>query len=408
MVIVLQKVLLNLTLCLKAVYLHNSLTNKKELFTPLNKKAVTLYVCGITPYDTTHLGHAFTYISFDVLIRYLKHLGYNVIYTQNITDINDRDNDILERARQQNISWIKLAEVSTKIFLQDMKTLNWTMPTNYLKASESIDPVILLIKKLLANGFAYKVNRSVYFSIDKDSEYGKLSKLNPKRMLEIAKKFDEDLDNPSKINPLDITLWRGAKADSQKHIPFFESPFGKGRPGWHVECSAISMSTLGKQIDIHGGGIDLIFPHHEAEVAQSEGASGKKPFVRYWIHTGNVFYQGEKMSKSKGNFVLVSNLLQKYTANAIRWLLLSHLHGKNWEFEEKELGQAEKTFTKLAKLISQNKSSVNNNRLWKKFAIAMDDNLNTPSVLLLIKNYAEKGDAYFAKSALQELGFVLE
>lgn len=390
------------------MYLYNSLTDEKELFAPLDKKTVTLYVCGITPYDTTHLGHAFTYISFDVLIRYLKYLGYSVIYTQNITDINDRDNDILERARQQNIPWRKLAEVSTKKFLHDMKSLNWTMPTNYLKASENIDPVIFLIKKLLANGFAYKVNKSVYFSIDKDSEYGKLSKLNLKSMLEIAMKFDEDLDNPNKINPLDITLWRAAKNDQQKHIPFFKSPFGKGRPGWHIECSAISMSTLGKQIDIHGGGIDLIFPHHEAEVAQSEGASGKKPFAKYWIHTGNISYQGEKMSKSKGNIVLVSNLLQKYTANAIRWLLLSHPHGENWEFEEKELGQAEKTFTKLAKLISQNKSSVNNNRLWKKFAIAMDDNLNTPSVLLLIKNSAEKGDSHFAKSALQKLGFVLE
>lgn len=390
------------------MYLYNSLTNQKELFVPLNKSTVTLYVCGITPYGTTHLGHAFTYISFDVLIRYLKYLGYNVIYTQNITDINDRDNDILERAKQQNIPWRKLAKVSTNKFLQDMKSLNWTMPTNYLKASENIGPVIFLIKKLLANGFAYKANGSVYFNIDKDSEYGKLSKLTQKKMLEIAKEFDEDLDNLSKKNPLDITLWRAATANQQKHIPSFKSPFGKGRPGWHIECSAISMATLGKQIDIHGGGIDLIFPHHEAEVAQSEGSSGKKPFVKYWIHTGNIFYQGEKMSKSKGNLVLVSNLLQKYTANAIRWLLIFHRHGENWEFEEKELEKAEKTFARLAKLISQKKSSVENKVLWQKFKNAMDDNLDTPSVLLLIKNTAEKGDIHFAKTALQELGFVLK
>jgi len=389
------------------VYLHNSLTDKKELFAPLNKNTVTLYVCGITPYDTTHLGHAFTYLSFDVLIRYLKYLGYNVIYTQNITDINDHDNDILERARQENIPWRKLAEISTNKFLRDMKNLNWILPTNYLKASDSIDPVIFLIKKLLVSGFAYKANGSVYFSIAKDLEYGKLSKLTRKKMLVIAKEFDEDLTDPNKKNPLDITLWRAATANQPKHIPSFKSLFGKGRPGWHIECSAISMATLGKQIDIHGGGIDLIFPHHEAEVAQSEGASGQKPFAKFWIHTGNIFYQGTKMSKSKGNLVLVSNLLQKYTANAIRWQLLSHRHGENWEFAEKELEIAEKTFTKIAKLTSQQKSSAPSKELWKKFSNAMNDDLDTPRVLLLIKNSAEKGDIDFARTALRKLGFVL-
>jgi len=170
----------------------------------------------------------------------------------------------------------------------------------------------------------------------------------------------------------------------------------------------MSTATLGEQIDIHGGGVDLIFPHHEAEIVQSEGASGKKPFVKYWIHTGNIFYQGTKMSKSKGNLILVSNLLQKYTANAIRWLLLSHRHGENWEFTEKELETAEVTFTKLVKLISKNTSLADNKALWQKFSYAMDDNLDTPSVLSLIKNSVEKSNINFARSALQQLGFVLK
>jgi len=388
------------------MHLYNSLVRKKELFIPLNN-TVTLYVCGITPYDITHLGHAFTYLSFDILVRYLKYLGFKVIYTQNITDINDRDKDILERAKQQNIPWKKLAEVSTKKFLEDMRHLNWIMPTNYLKASESINSVIFFIKKLLANGFAYEVKGSVYLNIDKDRQYGKLSRLTQEKMLEIAKNFDEDLDNPDKKNSLDVTLWRAATPDQPEHIPSFASSFGKGRPGWHMECSAMSMSTLGEQIDIHGGGIDLLFPHHEAEIAQSEGATGKKPFVKYWMHTGNIFYRGEKMSKSKGNLVLVSSLLQKYTANALRWLLLSHHYRESWEFKEKELDKAEQTFARLAKLISQKRSSADNNILWQIFANAMNDNLDTPKTLLLIKNVAEKGDLHFAKTALQKLGFLL-
>ena len=389
------------------MHLYNSLVRKKELFIPLNKNTVTLYVCGITPYDITHLGHAFTYLSFDILVRYLKYLGFKVIYAQNVTDINDRDKDILERAKQQNIPWKKLAEVSTKKFLEDMRHLNWIMPTNYLKASESINSVIFFIKKLLANGFAYEVKGSVYLNIDKDRQYGKLSRLTQEKMLEIAKNFDEDLDNPDKKNSLDVTLWRAATPDQPEHIPSFASSFGKGRPGWHMECSAMSMSTLGEQIDIHGGGIDLLFPHHEAEIAQSEGATGKKPFVRYWMHTGNIFYRGEKMSKSKGNLVLVSSLLQKYTANALRWLLLSHHYRESWEFKEKELDKAEQTFARLAKLISQKRSSADNKILWQMFANAMNDNLDTPKTLLLIKNAAEKGDLHFAKTALQKLGFLL-
>lgn len=392
------------------IKLFNSLTRKKELFIPFNKKNVTLYVCGITPYDTTHLGHAFTYISFDVLVRYLRYLGCKVIYTQNVTDINDRDKDILERARQQNISWDKLAEGATKKFLDDMKNLNWIMPTNFVKASENIGGVIELIKKLLEKGFAYEVKGSVYFDIDKDKEYGKLSRLSREKMLSLAKNFDEDLDNPDKRNPLDITLWRKAESDQAEHIPSFESPFGPpsggGRPGWHIECSTMSISTLGEQIDIHGGGMDLIFPHHEAEIAQSEAATGKKPFATYWLHTGNVFYEGDKMSKSKGNLVLVSDLLKKYSSNALRWALLSHHYQKDWEFEEKEIEKAEKTFAKIKDRISQSKRLAQDEGLWEEFDRMMDDNLDTPKVLQLIRDAVARGEIDFAKKSLPILGFL--
>ena len=291
--------------------IYNTLTQKIDVFTSLRPKKVAIYVCGVTPYDTTHLGHAFTYISFDVLIRYLKFKGYEVTYTQNVTDVNDRDGDILERARQQNISWAELSEFWTDKFLSDMKALNWIPPTHYLKASENIDSMISLIQKLIARGLAYTNSKSVYLDVTKKSDYGKLSGLTKDQRLKGARDFEEDIDNPDKRNPLDITLWKAVDLHQPRHIPSFDSPFGKGRPGWHIECSAMSIFSLGEQIDIHGGGTDLIFPHHEAEIVQSEGSTGKIPFAKYWVHTGQVFYKGKKMSKSKGNLVMVSGLLEK-------------------------------------------------------------------------------------------------
>lgn len=352
---------------------YNSLTKKLEVFTPLRSKKVSIYVCGVTPYDTTHLGHAFTYISFDVLIRYLKFKGFDVTYTQNVTDINDRDKDILERARQQNISWRDLSKFWTGKFLRDMKALNWIKPAHYLKASENIPFMIVLIQKLLANGLAYTRNGSVYLDVTEKSNYGKLSGLTGDQMLKKAKDFDEDLDNPDKRNPLDITLWRAVDPHQATHIPFFDSPFGKGRPGWHIECSAMSISSLGEQIDIHGGGTDLIFPHHEAEIIQSEGATGKVPFARYWMHTGQVAYQGEKMSKSKGNLVMVSGLLEKYPANAVRWLLLSHHYRENWEFREEDLADAQSKIESLRGELRDGKE--------EEFSQIMDNDLATPEAL---------------------------
>lgn len=383
--------------------LFNSLSKKLEEFKSIEKDLVKMYVCGITPYDTTHLGHAFTYLSFDALIRYLKYKGNKVIYTQNVTDINDRDNDILKRAEEQNTTWQNLSKFWTDKFLNDMQNLNWIKPDNFLFASEQVSSMIQIIEKLLKNGCAYEVNNGIYLNIDKKKDFGKLSGFDEKKMLTVAKDFDEDLDNQDKRNKLDITLWRPTNSVQGKHIPSFESPFGPGRPGWHLECSAMAIGSLGEQIDIHGGGEDLIYPHHESEIAQSEGASGKVPFAKFWLHTGTVGYKGKKMSKSLGNLVLVSDLLKKYSANSLRYLLLSHHYRDPWEFKETYLAEAEKKVSKIKQTIESyhirnNELKINSLPAGKagsaivQFSDYLDDNLNTPlalDVLCKAENTAE-------------------
>ncbi len=405
--------------------IFNSLSKTIETFTPRNNKSITMYVCGITPYDTTHLGHAFTYVFFDVLLRYLKFKGFEVVYTQNVTDINDRDNDILARARQQNIPWQQLATFWTDKFLRDMQSLNWIKPTHYLKASENITSMIRIIREIVAKKYGYTVNGSVYLDITKVKDFGKLSRLSQDEMLIKAKEFEEDIANPDKRNPLDITLWRAASSQlslparntsrinaggrvaatavafdatqqsSKKtnHIPSFSSPFGPGRPGWHIECSGMSIQTLGDQIDIHGGGQDLIYPHHESEIAQSESATGAIPFAKYWVHTGTVGYQGKKMSKSIGNLVLVSDLLKKYSPNAIRWVLLSHHYRSSWEFKEEELVIAEKKVNSLKFVRQPQGSSL-------EYSSFLDDDMNIPGVLVMLQKNP-------SKSVLEMLGFTL-
>lgn len=392
--------------------LYNSLTKTVEEFTPFSDKKVLIYVCGITPYDTTHLGHAFTYISFDVLVRYLLFKDYKVTYTQNVTDINDRDNDLLKRAKEQKIPWYELANFWTKQFLNDMKKLNWRMPDNYLKASEHIGKMIQIIEQLLKNKFAYEKFGNVFFDIKKFPEFGRLSRLKELEMLVIAKEFDEDIDNSLKKHKLDFTLWRASHPTQPKHIPSFDSPFGRGRPGWHIECSAMAISSLDEQIDIHGGGQDLIYPHHEAEIAQSEAATKIKPFAKYWIHTGPVSYKNAKMSKSLGNLILVSELLKTYSPNAIRFLLLSHHYRKSWEITENETKKAQENVNTVEEYIkkSQVKGSGNENTtLQKEFTILMDNDLQTPEVLYYVLKLTEKGsqNSKIIISILRILGFRL-
>ena len=374
------------------MHLYNSLTKKLDKFQPFSDKKVLMYVCGITPYDTTHLGHAFTYIFFDIFVRYLSYRGHKVIYTQNVTDINDRDNDLLKRAKEQKIPWHDLASFWTKRFLGDMEKLNWRMPDNYLKASENIGKMIQIIQQLLKNKFAYEKSGNVFFDIKRFPDFGKLSRLKELEMLVIAKEFDEDTDNSLKKHKLDFTLWRGSDINQPKHIPSFESPFGKGRPGWHIECSAMAISSLGEQIDIHGGGQDLIYPHHEAEIAQSEGATLKKPFAKYWLHTGVVSYRKAKMSKSLGNLILVSDLLKTYSPNAIRWMILSHHYRESWEFTENKIKSAQDSINTIQKYVKKNQTSeVENEEAVKQFIKLMGNDLQVPDVLTYVLKLSKNG-----------------
>ncbi len=363
--------------------LYNSLTRHKEVFKPLKKKTVTLYVCGITPYDTTHLGHAFTYVSFDVLVRFLIYKGYTVCYTQNVTDIDD---DILKKARTEKKDWRKLGDFWTQKFLKDLNLLHVLPPTNYVKATNSIPKMIEMIQLLLKKGHAYSVDGTIYFDVTTFKDYGKLSKFTKKQMLFLAKERGGNPDNPKQKNPLDFILWQ----KSEKNEPYWDSPFGKGRPGWHIECSTMVHEFLGPQIDIHGGGRDLIFPHHESEIAQSESYTGKLPYVSYWMHTAMVQYQGEKMAKSLGNLVMVSDLLKNYSANAVRFLLLSNHYRSPWEFEEKKLKTAQAEVDLLLTTLGKEyeEKGKEDSKLLKEFCKYLDDDLNTPHALLVIKKIA--------------------
>ena len=365
------------------LYLYNSLMRTKEKFIPNDNKKVKMYVCGITPYDTTHLGHAFTYVSFDVLVRYLQYKGYEVIYTQNVTDIDD---DILLKAKQEDRDWRELGDFWTKKFLDDMKSLNVLPPTHFVKATNSIALMIRIIRMLIDKGIAYEKDGNVYFETKKFKNYGNLSKFNDRQMKILLKERGGNPDDPLKKDPLDFLLWQKTKPDE----PFWESPWEKGRPGWHIECSSMIKNYLGDQIDIHGGGRDLIFPHHESEIAQSESFTNKKPFAKFWVHTAMVLYQGEKMAKSLGNLVMVSNLLKYNNANEIKWLLLSHHYRKPWEFEKEELELIKKKLLMIKKVIKTNKNQKINTLYVRKFITIMDNDLNTPQALNFILDIVKK------------------
>ncbi|MGC9017652.1 MAG: cysteine--tRNA ligase, partial [Caldimicrobium sp.] len=315
--------------------IYNTLTRRVEVFEPLNPPRVTMYVCGITAYDSSHLGHARSAVIFDVLYRLLKFLGYEVIYVRNITDIDDK---IINRANKEGIDWRELTDKYTREYQEEMERLGVLKPSYEPKASEHISDMIEIIERLIKKGLAYVSDGDVYFSVEKFPQYGKLSGRKLEEML-TGVRIDP---SERKRNPLDFALWKSAKPGE----PYWESPWGYGRPGWHIECSAMSLKYLGETIDIHGGGLDLIFPHHENEIAQSEGATGK-PFVRYFIHHGLITVNGEKMSKSLGNFVTTSYLLEKYHSEVIRAFLLSKHYRSPLDYSEKGIKEMEKAIYRM-------------------------------------------------------------
>lgn len=313
----------------EVIKVYNTMSGKKEGFVPLAPGKVSMYVCGITAYDVCHLGHARSAIVFDIVKRYLRYRGYEVTHVRNITDIDDK---IIARAAQENISTEEVAKKYTEEYYRDMELLGVSRADIEPNATDHINEMIDTIQSLIDKGYAYPVDGDVYFEVSTFKGYGKLSKKNVEDLMSGAR---VDVDERKK-SPLDFALWKASKEGE----PFWESPWGKGRPGWHIECTAMSSRYLGESFDIHGGGADLIFPHHENEIAQSEASSGKQ-FVRYWMHNGFITVDKEKMSKSLGNFFTIKEILDKYEPEVVRYFLLSAHYRSPIEFSNVQLNEAE-------------------------------------------------------------------
>ena len=351
-------------------------------FAPIGPGPVGLYVCGVTPYDTGHLGHAFTYLSFDVLLRYLRFLGHEVVYVQNLTDVDD---DMLRRARESGEDYLELGNRHVTTFLTEMAALNWLPPDVFPRATRHIPQMVALIERLVANGHAYLAEGHVYFSVTSCPTYGELSKLSREEMLPLALERGSRAEMPGRRDPLDFVLWQPSLPDE----PTWDSPWGRGRPGWHIECSAMSSAYLGNHFEIHGGGADLAFPHHESEIAQSEAASGQRPFVEWWMHAGMLGYDGEKMSKSLGNLVLVRDLLRSFSGDAIRLYLVGRHYREELTFSQADLEAAAVSAARLrmAGLVAGGAEAdpatlspvVREHR--DRFLEAMDNDLDTPSAM---------------------------
>jgi L-cysteine:1D-myo-inositol 2-amino-2-deoxy-alpha-D-glucopyranoside ligase len=390
--------------------LYNTLTKTIEPLEPRDGKA-GMYVCGVTPYDTTHVGHAFTFIVFDLLARYLRATGVELTYVQNVTDIDD---DILRKAKEVGMDWQELGKRETAALQRDMRALNAVDADYFVLATDHVPEMVELISALLEQGYAYERNGSVYFSVARDEEFGKLSDIPRAEMLLVANERGNNPDDPNKEDPLDFLLWQAAAPGE----PTWETPWGEGRPGWHIECSAMAMRYLGQTIDIHGGGADLIFPHHECEIAQSEKGTGAEPFSRFWMHAAMVNYQGEKMSKSLGNLVLVRDVLESYHGDALRLYLLSNHYRESWTYEDERIDEWARVASDVREASSfpafgvEEVVDVSPSR--ERFFNAMDDDLNSPVAIEALREIAaaileapEDDDIRDAQAVLAELSDIL-
>lgn len=318
---------------------YNTLSGSKEEFVPINPGKVGMYVCGVTVYDHCHIGHARANVVFDMIYRYLQASGFDVTYVRNYTDIDDK---IINRANRDGVAFNEISERFIKEFDIDMARLMLKLPTHQPKATEHIGEIIAIVETLIEKGFAYQSGADVFFCVEKFDSYLKLSKRNLEDM-QAGARIDVD---ERKRHPMDFALWKGAKPGE----PYWESPWGQGRPGWHIECSAMSTKYLGETFDIHGGGKDLIFPHHENEIAQTEAATGK-PFVKYWLHNGFVNINAEKMSKSLGNFFTIKEVLERYDAEVLRFFLLSAHYRSPIDFSDQNLKDAELGLERIYKAL---------------------------------------------------------
>jgi cysteinyl-tRNA synthetase len=389
--------------------IYNTLTGRKEEFKPLTQGQVKMYVCGVTVYDECHLGHARSALVFEMIRRYLAHSGLAVTFVKNFTDVDDK---IINRANELKIPWQAVTARYIDAYYRDMGRLGIQPATVEPKATEHMTEIIELVKTLLSKGVAYQVNGDVYFQVEKYGAYGRLSKRKLDDMQAGARvEVDE-----RKRHPMDFALWKGAKPGE----PSWDSPWGKGRPGWHIECSAMSMKHLGETFDIHGGGMDLIFPHHENEIAQSCAATGKE-FARYWLHNGFVQINQEKMSKSLGNFFTIREIFEKWkypeqvTAEVLRGFLLATHYRSPVDFSDQALEESKKSmdgfyglFQRLEEPSSKKKAGdqplrAEIERLKKEFSLAMDDDFNTSSALAAFQRLRGETNKLFESGISQEM-----
>jgi len=355
--------------------IYSTLSRKKELFKPIKKNEVNLFVCGPTVYDYAHLGHAKTYTQFDIIVKYLRHKGYKVFYLQNITDIDDK---IIKKANEEKTDWKEIVKKYREAYFQDIKNIGVDSINKYANATDYMLEIISQVKRLIEKGIAYKISDGYYFDLTKFKEYGKLAKRKITEKDDAVSRIDE---NPEKRNSGDFCLWKFKKENE----PFWKSELGEGRPGWHIEDTAITEKYFGSQYDIHGGGLDLIFPHHEAEIAQMESISGKKPLVRFWMHTGFLKINKTKMSKSLGNFSTIKDILKKYSLETIRYVFLSTHYRKPLDFSDKILENAKLSCERLKNICREiDDDGKINEKYLEEFEKAMDDDFNFSKALQVL------------------------
>ncbi len=389
--------------------IFNSLTGKKEEFRPLDEGRVRMYVCGITAYDLCHVGHARAILVFDLIYRYLRYLGFQVDYVRNFTDVDDK---IIKKANQLGRSVPEVAESYIEEFYRDMDPLGIERPTREPRVTQHVSDIINAIQGLMDKGYAYRVGNDVYYSVSKWPDYGRLSGKNPETLAAGARvEIDE-----RKVEPLDFSLWKGSKPGE----PSWDSPWGPGRPGWHIECSVMSQKYLGPSFDIHGGGQDLIFPHHENEIAQAEALTGQR-FVNFWIHNGFVQIGHEKMSKSTGHFFLVRDIYKRFHPEVLRHMFLSHHYRGPIEFSSEQLEESRKNmdyfYTLLGRLEGRSVSpdAVVSTRaeeemgatvdgLASQFKAAMDDDFNSASAVARLHEFARNFNRFLDDTASMPFG----
>ncbi len=392
--------------------IYNTLTRRKEEFKPLTEGFVRMYVCGPTVYGHSHLGHGKSYVSFDTIIRYLRYLGYKVTYVQNITDVghllgetNEGEDRLIRQGQLEQKHPMQIAEEYTRSYFDDMDALGVQRPDISPRATGHITEQIEIVKKLIEKGFAYEVNGSVYFNVSKDKEYGKLSGRSTDEV-ESGTRVDVKSE---KRHANDFALWKRAEAE---HIMQWTSPWGLGFPGWHVECSAMSMKYLGETFDIHGGGMDNQFPHHECEIAQSECVTGNQ-FVRYWIHNNLITVNGQKMSKSLGNFTLLKDLYKKYNPLVIRFFVLQSHYRSTLDFSEEALQGAKTGYEKLVNSVrqvreqlqkseSENLKSINIEKVKSDFLEAMNDDFNTAQAIAVLFDLSREVNSALAQGGVSK------